>query len=700
MQIVMRQHSQQATAERVLYAAATKHYAVQVVLPDGGSAKPFAGVKETTPGTRLRVKWHDPRDPAKDAVPQLMPALELFLPADDPMLQRKDRPPVQHGPAEGQQEFDLHDGPSMAMELFAWAVVGELAGPGVSRDAVTQKPSPQKDDCAADLLAGLQHLITHHPALFWSMVLQFHAGPAEDRRALPPLWPKQQQMQRDDVCCTIFDRDWSAYTAKLAARHTTGQKYEKDRKAAAAAGKPAPAPPQLPDLTVPSHSVALVANTQVSLRGDQGEAQFRHCLVPYHANCTTTKDIPAWVRPFEEHFGGSLKHYLAEKCQIKAVPCMYTKRVERHQDAGGCALGANCQFNHARMMMGCANIASFMKQDAARYDATRAKLAGKDAEEEAAERVAELQHAVPCANFKCGVLKAEADMKRCTRCRNVFYCAPECQKAHWGAHKGHCRKEDAKAVHESAWVLVVPTDSCRRCYSVPIPAQGEHRLAALLALVGIKDTADPKNTTGSGGSFHSVPIARGEKAPHHKATSDLRLFYRGLPDECVDSARVALGKPNQFASSLASPMDKLVCITGAGVPIRGDAVVVRFSEAPKMRDAWKAAKAGETPSLPPLSDFSYDAYLSHWGVFALQQFAMVGEESKELLLREYGITYKAGEIYAKATCLPQNDHNVRLVTGKGDADMDEAAAQQLADERAKAEARKQRYGDPAAGTKQ
>jgi hypothetical protein len=31
-------------------------------------------------------------------------------------------------------------------------------------------------------------------------------------------------------------------------------------------------------------------------------------------------------------------------------------------------------------------------------------------------------------------------MMMCSRCRTVHYCSRECQKAHWGDHKGQCRK--------------------------------------------------------------------------------------------------------------------------------------------------------------------------------------------------------------------------------------------------------------------
>lgn len=41
-----------------------------------------------------------------------------------------------------------------------------------------------------------------------------------------------------------------------------------------------------------------------------------------------------------------------------------------------------------------------------------------------------------CARHECGVREARPlDFKRCARCRTVFYCSPECQRADWPSHK-------------------------------------------------------------------------------------------------------------------------------------------------------------------------------------------------------------------------------------------------------------------------
>lgn len=35
-------------------------------------------------------------------------------------------------------------------------------------------------------------------------------------------------------------------------------------------------------------------------------------------------------------------------------------------------------------------------------------------------------------------------LKRCGKCKNVFYCGADCQRADWKAHSFHCRKPDAE----------------------------------------------------------------------------------------------------------------------------------------------------------------------------------------------------------------------------------------------------------------
>ncbi len=43
----------------------------------------------------------------------------------------------------------------------------------------------------------------------------------------------------------------------------------------------------------------------------------------------------------------------------------------------------------------------------------------------------------------CGVMKYE--LKRCSRCRAVFYCSQKCQREHWPKHKAHCEQTDKES---------------------------------------------------------------------------------------------------------------------------------------------------------------------------------------------------------------------------------------------------------------
>ncbi len=48
-----------------------------------------------------------------------------------------------------------------------------------------------------------------------------------------------------------------------------------------------------------------------------------------------------------------------------------------------------------------------------------------------------------CEKCKKTEYQDKVALKRCGRCKNVFYCSPECQKGDWRDHSYYCRKPDA-----------------------------------------------------------------------------------------------------------------------------------------------------------------------------------------------------------------------------------------------------------------
>lgn len=48
-----------------------------------------------------------------------------------------------------------------------------------------------------------------------------------------------------------------------------------------------------------------------------------------------------------------------------------------------------------------------------------------------------------CHNQECGrreqLDESDPRMKRCLKCKEAYYCNPECQKLDWPAHKGRCK---------------------------------------------------------------------------------------------------------------------------------------------------------------------------------------------------------------------------------------------------------------------
>ena len=641
IQARVRQYVMNVGAERTIHAAAHGTFTV-TALPHkddkAGKEGKFLGTADTPAGTRLRIEWTDTRNDMNDgSVWQLNPAMEWFLPpgAPKPPQSNKPPPPPTFAASSGKQEITFWDGPSIAYELFANAVFGDVAGTGL------MSKHPQQRDSWLLVHSGLGYLVMQHPSLFWSMVLHWHAPVPKGtpRRALPPLGAAARLRSRDGVKSTVFDRDWDEYLSRgahaLSAAKAAGDTQAATDKEASL-------------LTAPSRAVSLYAVSQLQVESADDEQRYPHALELYHKQCASVADIPSWVAPFEELYGGALERYLAADGKKSGFPCIFGGREgTRVSGEKGCLLAANCPGNHTQTMAALASLRSVMKRDAEHF---RANLAERQ-KKMLAEVADEVEDAgLPCAQPTCPVhhkCKQETQLLRCGRCRNAFYCSAECQKAHWKEHKPHCRKEEPGKTFESAWALVLPADT-RSPYPVAIPANGEGRLRALLRLLGIADPSDAKNTKGNGGVFSMLPVRRGESLEDVKT---LAVFHRTLPDECPDSARMGLGTMNQLGSALVSKAETLVCIAGARVPVRGDAVVVRFSALPRV-------KAGT--ELPPLADFGFDAYVKRWGTFAIQEFCQAGEQGR-LMLASLGIEARPGEVYARSTVLPRSEETQRLV---------------------------------------
>jgi MYND finger len=77
-------------------------------------------------------------------------------------------------------------------------------------------------------------------------------------------------------------------------------------------------------------------------------------------------------------------------------------------------------------------------------------------------------HAMLCSALRvrsiacaaCGAARAARPLQACTRCGLVWYCSPECQKAHWkAAHKAQCRRP--KDFRAGDIVSLLSIDGCQ-----------------------------------------------------------------------------------------------------------------------------------------------------------------------------------------------------------------------------------------------
>lgn len=48
------------------------------------------------------------------------------------------------------------------------------------------------------------------------------------------------------------------------------------------------------------------------------------------------------------------------------------------------------------------------------------------------------KRALPCECASCRTHAADTKLKRCARCKAVFYCSVQCQRRSWASHRGCC----------------------------------------------------------------------------------------------------------------------------------------------------------------------------------------------------------------------------------------------------------------------
>lgn len=173
--------------------------------------------------------------------------------------------------------------------------------------------------------------------------------------------------------------------------------------------------PKLPRITGDPHRPRMIL---VAYRLKCAFSYIEECMGRISVPCILEAKDQAKVHAAAEnnHYKGRNCTYSCEKCSRSDVPL---SKCQRCQDVYYC--GRACQKADWKLH---------------KSSCSKATKSQPETSESTANRDALEDHSHSCV--KCN--RSNVPMSRCTRCKNVFYCGRDCQKADWKVHKLNCSK--------------------------------------------------------------------------------------------------------------------------------------------------------------------------------------------------------------------------------------------------------------------